>query len=153
MPGNFHRLMDHPDSASNQLLVIIHTLILCLSSISRTSILITRIFILSSTQQSLSSHQSIWNYFPAHWIWTGTGDDGCQHPNETTRIGSVVPVTITVENDEGNTFTLVDGAVIGGYPLEDLVRINGTTYTCSFTVFDGGFDYPVRRTYMSSVCN
>ena len=70
---------------------------------------------------------------------------GVSIPNETMRIGSVVPVTITVENDEGITFTLVDGAVIGGYPLEDLVRINETTYTCSFTVFNGGLDYPASQ--------
>ena len=70
---------------------------------------------------------------------------GVSIPNETMRIGSVVPVTITVETDEGNTFTLVDGGRIGGYPLEGLARVNETTYTCSFTVFDEGLDYPASQ--------
>jgi len=62
-------------------------------------------------------------------------------PNDTMRIGSVVEVTITVEDDEGNMFSLVPGGVIGGYPLENLGRIDATTYTCEFTVFEGGLNY------------
>ncbi len=66
-------------------------------------------------------------------------------PNDTMRIGSVVPVTITVEDDEGNNFTLEPGAVIGGYALSGLSRIDATTYTSSFTVEEGGLDYPASQ--------
>ena len=38
-------------------------------------------------------------------------------PNDTMGIGSVVLVTITVENDEGNTFSLVDGALNRRIPI------------------------------------
>jgi hypothetical protein len=66
-------------------------------------------------------------------------------PNVPMRIGSVVPVTITVDNDEGNTFSLVDGGVIGGYPLAGLTRVNETTYTSSITIVSGGLNYPASQ--------
>jgi len=70
---------------------------------------------------------------------------GISIPNETMLIGSVVTVTITVENDEGNIFSLVEGGVIGNYPLVGLVRVNETTYTSSLTITEGGLDYPASQ--------
>jgi exosome complex RNA-binding protein Rrp42 (RNase PH superfamily) len=63
-------------------------------------------------------------------------------PNETMKIDDMVTVTITVEDDQGDTtFSLDPGAVIGGYPLTGLTRVNNTTYTCTFTVEEGGITY------------
>jgi hypothetical protein len=66
-------------------------------------------------------------------------------PNDTMHIGSQVQVTITVVNDEGNNFTLEDGADIGGYPLDPATRFNATTYHSSFTVNEGGTDYATAQ--------
>lgn len=66
-------------------------------------------------------------------------------PNSTMHIGSQVLVTITVEDDEGNIFTLEDGADIGGYPLAPATRFNATTYRSSFTVTEGGSDYAAAQ--------
>ncbi len=62
-------------------------------------------------------------------------------PNDTMRIGTIVNVTISVEDDEGLTFTLEAGSIIGGYPLTNLTRINNTIYSCTFSVIEGGIDY------------
>jgi hypothetical protein len=70
---------------------------------------------------------------------------GIAIPDVTMNIGSDVVVTITVENDEGNVFSLVEGGVIGGNPLVGLTRVNETTYTSNFTVVDGGLDYPASQ--------
>ena len=61
-------------------------------------------------------------------------------PNDTMRIGDQVTVTIHVDNDRGNAYTL-NGGTIGGYPLTGLSRINETTYLSGFTVTEGGNDY------------
>jgi hypothetical protein len=61
-------------------------------------------------------------------------------PNDTMIIGDHVAVTIRVESDQGNLFTL-NGGVIGGYPLTGLVRVNETTYLSGFTVTEGGNEY------------
>ncbi len=65
---------------------------------------------------------------------------GVSIPNDTMRIGSNVQVTIYVENDEGNDFTL-SGGVIGGYSLNPVTPQDATTYLTSFTVTEGGLDY------------
>ena len=69
---------------------------------------------------------------------------GVSIPDDSMSIGSVVEVTITVENDEGNTFSL-DSGVIGGYPLTGLIRVNETTYTSNITITEGGLDYPASQ--------
>ncbi len=61
-------------------------------------------------------------------------------PNETMNIDDQVVVTIRVDSDRGNPYTL-SGGEIGGYPLTGLVRMNDTTYTSVFTVTEGGNDY------------
>jgi hypothetical protein len=63
-------------------------------------------------------------------------------PNDTMNIGTIVDVTIEVEDDEGDTFSLEAGSIIGGYPLTNQIRIDNTTYTCTFTITEGGIDYP-----------
>ncbi len=55
-------------------------------------------------------------------------------------IGDHVDVTIRVESDQGNLFTL-NGGAIGGYPLTGLSRVNETTYLSGFTVTEGGNEY------------
>jgi hypothetical protein len=61
-------------------------------------------------------------------------------PNDTMIIGDHVAVTIRVESDRGNLFTLHGGS-IGGYPLSGLSRVNETTYLSGFTVTEGGNEY------------
>lgn len=61
-------------------------------------------------------------------------------PNAIMSIGSVVPVTLTVENDGGSPYTLISGD-IGGYPLGSFQRLNATTYLANFTVTQGGNSY------------
>jgi hypothetical protein len=61
-------------------------------------------------------------------------------PNDTMIIGDHVDVTIRVDSDRGNTYTL-NGGEIGGYPLTGLSRVNNTTYMSGFTVTEGGNDY------------
>ncbi|MEO1050864.1 MAG: gliding motility-associated C-terminal domain-containing protein [Bacteroidota bacterium] len=61
-------------------------------------------------------------------------------PDNTMIIGDVVTATITVDDDQTDTYTLVSGD-IGGYNLGSLTRVNNTTYTATFTVPDGGTDY------------
>jgi hypothetical protein len=65
-------------------------------------------------------------------------------PNDTMNIGEQVTVTIRVDSDRGNPYTL-NGGEIGGYPLSGLNRLNDTTYTSGFTVTEGGNDYAARR--------
>ncbi len=69
---------------------------------------------------------------------------GVSIPNDTMLIGSVVEVTIFVESDQSNLFSLA-GGFIGGYPLAGLERQDETTYTSSFTVNEGGDDYPASQ--------
>jgi hypothetical protein len=61
-------------------------------------------------------------------------------PNQTYKIGDNVPVTITVQNDGGQTFTLTSGTV-AGRSLTGLARSNATTYTASFAILSGTTDY------------
>ena len=61
-------------------------------------------------------------------------------PNESMKIGDVIPVTITVENDVGNPYTFISGSV-GGYPLEGFQRITATTYGLNFTINQEGNSY------------
>ena len=65
-------------------------------------------------------------------------------PDETMNIDDQVAVTIRVESDRGNIFTL-NGGEIGGYPLSGLVRMNETTYRSGFTVSEGGNDYAAHQ--------
>jgi hypothetical protein len=61
-------------------------------------------------------------------------------PNDTMNIDDTVLVTITVQSDQGNTFSLNSGE-IGGYPLATLSRENDTTYISRFIVTEFGDDY------------
>jgi len=61
-------------------------------------------------------------------------------PNDTMNIGDTVLVTIRVESDHGNIFSLNRGE-IGEYPLATLSRENDTTYISSFPVDEFGNDY------------
>lgn len=65
-------------------------------------------------------------------------------PNDTMNIGDQVTMTIRVESDRGNPFTLNAGE-IGGYPLTGLVRVNDTTYHSFFTLTEGGNDYAAHQ--------
>ena len=62
-------------------------------------------------------------------------------PNQTYKISDAIPVTITVQDDGGQIFTLTSGSV-GGRTLSGFSRINSTTYSASFTVLSGTTDYP-----------
>ncbi len=76
-------------------------------------------------------------------------------PNESMKIGDVVNATITVNDDEGNPFTLISGSV-GGYVLEGFQRISATTYRANFTINQGGNsftdsqDIPVSNLVLSN---
>jgi hypothetical protein len=61
-------------------------------------------------------------------------------PDDTMKIGDTVRVTITVESDQGNVFSLNRGE-IGGYHLTSLSRENDTTYISRFMVTEDGNDY------------
>jgi len=61
-------------------------------------------------------------------------------PNQTHNIGDVVPVTITVNNDNGQVFSLTSGTV-GGRLLTGLTRTNSTTYSAVITIDAGTTDY------------
>ncbi len=61
-------------------------------------------------------------------------------PNQTYKIGDNVPVTITVQNDGGQTFSLTAGT-IGGRTITGLARTNVTTYTASFSILSGTTDF------------
>ncbi len=61
-------------------------------------------------------------------------------PDTPMKIGDNVPVTITVEDDQGMVYTLLSGT-IGQYPLSNLVRLNNTTYTASIQVTEGGAEF------------
>ncbi|KPL23959.1 MAG: hypothetical protein AMS23_06095 [Bacteroides sp. SM1_62] len=63
-------------------------------------------------------------------------------PNDTMKIDDVIPVTITVEDDRGFTYSLAPAAVIGGHPLTGLTRLNDTTYISYFTVIENLPTYP-----------
>jgi hypothetical protein len=54
-------------------------------------------------------------------------------------VGATATVTLTVEDDKGDTYTNVVGTV-GGFELSNLIRIDNTTYTADFTVREGGTD-------------
>ncbi len=61
-------------------------------------------------------------------------------PDETMKIGDVIPVTISVEDDQGNPYSFVSGSV-GGYPMTGFERISATTYLAYFTINQGGNSY------------
>jgi len=65
-------------------------------------------------------------------------------PNETMNIGDQVTVSISVESDQGNPFTLYSGE-IGGYSLTSLTRVNDATYISGFTITEGGNDYAAHE--------
>ncbi len=64
-----------------------------------------------------------------------------QITNQTMKIGDMVTVTFTVSNDAGTPYSLLSGT-IGGYPLNNFLRQNATTYRASFTIVEGGNSYP-----------
>ena len=61
-------------------------------------------------------------------------------PNESMKIGDVVTVTMTVEDDQGNSFSFISGSV-GGYPLENFSRISATSYSAEFLITQDGNSY------------
>jgi VCBS repeat-containing protein len=65
---------------------------------------------------------------------------GVSGPNVPLRVGEVATVTITVDADGGDAYTLVSGSV-GGFALTNLTRVNQTMYNALFTVTEGGNDY------------
>jgi VCBS repeat-containing protein len=65
---------------------------------------------------------------------------GVTGPNVPLRVGEVATVTITVDADGGDVYTLVSGSV-GGFALTNLTRVNQTMYNALFTVTEGGNDY------------
>jgi len=79
-------------------------------------------------------------------------------PNIAMNVGDTVTVTLTVDDDAGDTYTNLSGTV-GGFSLSSLARTNSTTYTAQFTVAEGGTDVaagstiPVSLTLDDSVGN
>lgn len=69
---------------------------------------------------------------------------GVSIPDEPMKIGDVVPVTVTVEDDQGTTYALVSGKV-GGYPLSEFRRNSSTAYSASFMVEEGGESYSASQ--------
>ncbi|MFH0756826.1 MAG: T9SS type A sorting domain-containing protein [Bacteroidota bacterium] len=65
-------------------------------------------------------------------------------PNVSMKIGDVVPVTITVTDDDGTPYTLVSGAV-GGYLLERFQRISATAYQTYFIIIQGGESFAAEE--------
>ena len=65
---------------------------------------------------------------------------GISIDNDTMNIDQTVTVSITVESDQGNTFSLNTGS-IGGYALTQPLRVNETSYISTFTVTEGGNDF------------
>ena len=70
-------------------------------------------------------------------------------PDISFKIGSIVPVTITVVNDGGSTYTY-GGGTIAGRALDSLKRISSTQYTGYFTVIEGTTDFPAASTIVVS---
>ena len=66
-------------------------------------------------------------------------------PNDIMGIDDIVPVTITVVDDGGVTFTLAPGGAIGGYSLGPVTPVDATTYTSSFTINEGGNSYAASQ--------
>ena len=62
-------------------------------------------------------------------------------PDATMKVGDEVPATITVGDDGGVPYVFVSGTV-GGYPLESFTRIDASTYRATFSIVEGGYDYP-----------
>jgi len=65
-------------------------------------------------------------------------------PNESMMIGAEVTVTMTMQDDQGNPYTLISGSV-GGYPLEGFHRISATSYESSFIISQGGNSYTAKE--------
>jgi hypothetical protein len=61
-------------------------------------------------------------------------------PNQAYKINDIVPVTITVQNDGGQTFTLTSGTV-ADRTITAPVRQSSTSYTSSITLLSGTTDY------------
>ncbi len=60
-------------------------------------------------------------------------------PDVALNVGDVATVTLTVEDDGGDTYTNVSGT-IAGFALSGLTRVDSATYTAQFTVTEGGAD-------------
>ncbi len=61
-------------------------------------------------------------------------------PNATMKIDDVITATITVSDDGGTEYILLSGD-IGGYFLQNFVRLNSTTYLANFLIIEGGNSY------------
>ncbi|PKH04506.1 hypothetical protein CXF72_00560, partial [Psychromonas sp. MB-3u-54] len=60
-------------------------------------------------------------------------------PDVEMKVSDTVTVTLTVDDDGGETYGALSGT-IGGFALSNLSRTNSTTYTAEFTVTDRGTD-------------
>lgn len=54
-------------------------------------------------------------------------------------VGDTVQLTLTVSDDGGRAYTGIQGQV-GGFAVGNLVRVDATTYTASFSIAEGGAD-------------
>ncbi|WP_417533520.1 DUF4347 domain-containing protein [Marinobacterium stanieri] len=60
-------------------------------------------------------------------------------PDTAMKVGQTVNVTITVDDDGGDTYTNLSGTV-GGFTLTNFSKNSNTEYTAQFVVTDGGTD-------------
>ncbi|PKH04139.1 hypothetical protein CXF72_02440, partial [Psychromonas sp. MB-3u-54] len=60
-------------------------------------------------------------------------------PDVEMKVSDTVTVTLTVDDDGGDTYSNLSGT-IDGFALSNLSRTNNTTYTAEFTVTHGGID-------------
>ena len=60
------------------------------------------------------------------------------------QVGDQDTLTILIDPDLGNTFSLHSGS-LGSFSLGNLQRISDTIYTAEFTVSEGGTDYPAEQ--------
>ncbi|MFC2116455.1 T9SS type A sorting domain-containing protein [Bacteroidota bacterium] len=65
---------------------------------------------------------------------------GVAIPDTIMKVSDQVTATITVENDHDTLFTLNSGN-IGGFLLQNLIRIDSVTYQAEFDIIEGGNDY------------
>ena len=71
-------------------------------------------------------------------------------PALAMKIDDLVTATITVENDGDETYTLSSSS-IAGFPLDNLTKIDNSTYTAQFTVTSGGADVAASQAIPVSV--
>ncbi len=75
---------------------------------------------------------------------------GVTIPNKAFKINDNVPVTISVQNDGGQSFALTSGSV-SNRTLTGFTRQNNTTYNASFKILSGEPDFPADANIPVSV--